>query len=64
MVEGTFALTVSIALDNCHQYRVNTHGVRQVDRVLNDIDLVIERRRDIDCRIGDDQRIWMVWHIS
>ena len=48
IVEGTFAVTVSIALRIATRTSGNTHGMRQIDRVLNDIDLVIERRRDID----------------
>ena len=32
-------------------------GQRQVDGVLADIDLVFERRRDVDGRVGDDQHL-------
>jgi len=30
--------------------------VGEIDRVLNDIDLLLERRRDVDRSVGDDQR--------
>jgi membrane fusion protein (multidrug efflux system) len=30
--------------------------VREVDGVLHDVDLVLQRRRDVDRRVGDDQR--------
>jgi hypothetical protein len=31
--------------------------VREVDGVLQDVDLVLQRRRDVDRRVGDDQRL-------
>ena len=37
--------------------------MREVDRVLDDIDLVLERRRDVDGRVGDDQRIGMTGNV-
>ena len=33
--------------------------MRKIDRVLQDVDLFLERRRDIDRRVGHDQRIGM-----
>jgi len=30
--------------------------MREIDRVLHDVDLILQRRRDVHRRIGDDQR--------
>ena len=35
----------------------------EVDRILDNIDLDLERRRDVDGRVGDDQRIGMTGNI-
>src|SRR4051794_40325920 len=37
--------------------------MREVDRVLNDVDLGLQIRRDVDCRIADDQRLIVAWHV-
>ena len=37
--------------------------MRKIDRVLQDVDLFLERRRDIDRRVGHDQRIGMRGHV-
>ena len=41
----------------------DAHGLREVDRVLDDVDLVLQCRRDIHRGVGDDQRIGMAGHI-
>jgi hypothetical protein len=33
-----------------------TDSMREIDRVLHDVDLILQRRRDVHRRIGDDQR--------
>jgi hypothetical protein len=54
MVDGTFGLIVSIA------ERIATSGFRhaqrmsEVDRVLHDVHLVLERRKDVHRCVGDD----------
>jgi hypothetical protein len=37
--------------------------MREIDRVLHDVDLLLRRRRDVHRRIGDDRRIHMTGHI-
>ena len=37
--------------------------MREIDGVLHDVDLVLERRRDVHRGVGDDQRIEMPGHI-
>jgi hypothetical protein len=37
--------------------------MRQVDGVLHNVHLVIERRRDFDGGVSDDQRIGMAWNV-
>ena len=57
IVDWIFGFTVSIA----DRIATRTSGIAdcvcQVDGVLHDVDLVLERRRDVHRRIGDDQRI-------
>ena len=63
IVDGIFELTVSTAA------RIATFGLleperpRQIDRVLADVDLVVERRRDVDRRVGDDQHLVIGRHV-
>ena len=58
-----FGLTVSIADRIATRTSGIANGVRQVDRVLHDVDLVLQRRRDVHRGIGDDQRIEMTRHV-
>ena len=37
--------------------------MREVDGVLDDVDLVLERRRDVHGGVGDDQRLRMAGHV-
>jgi hypothetical protein len=37
--------------------------VRQVDRVLQDVGLLLERRRDVDRGVGDDEAALMARHV-
>jgi hypothetical protein len=37
--------------------------MRQVDRVLSDVNLCVQRRRDVDGCIRDDQRVRVTWHV-
>ncbi len=41
----------------------DTHGVRQVDGVLDDVDLVGESRRDRHRGVGDDQGVGVAGHV-
>ena len=56
-VDGTSGLTLSIALRIATRTSFGAERVREVDRVLNDVDLRLQIRRDVDRRIGDDQRL-------
>jgi len=38
--------------------------MRKIDRVLNDVDLVGQARRDIDCGIADDQGIFVPGNVK
>ena len=55
MVEGTFGLTVSIA-ERIATRPGRREALGKIDGVLNDVDLVLQRRRDVDRRIRDDER--------
>ena len=48
IVAGIFELTVSTAARIATFGRATPSDTRQVDRVLADVDLVLERRRDVD----------------
>ena len=37
--------------------------MREFDGVLNDIDLRIKIRRNVHRRVGDDERLLMIWHV-
>jgi hypothetical protein len=41
----------------CHERLFDTQRVHEVDGVLADVALLLERRRDVDGRIGDEQRL-------
>ena len=43
--------------------RGDAEGDREIDRVLADIDLVLERRGNVDGRIGDDQDLVVGRHV-
>ena len=55
-VDGIRALTVSTADSKATFGRVDAKGDREVDRVLHDVDLVLEAGRDVDGAVGEDQR--------
>ena len=56
MVEGTFELTVSIAERIATRTGSTPKRSGKIDGVLNDVDLVLQRRRDVDGGIRDDER--------
>ena len=63
IVEGILEFTVSTA------ERIATFGssiserLRQLDGVLDDIDFVLERREDVDRRVGDEERLGVGRHV-
>ena len=57
IVDGTAGLTVSIADMIATRTSGKPQRMAEIDRVLHDIDLVGEARRDVDRGIGDDQRV-------
>ena len=59
IVDGTFGLTVSIALRMATRTSVSAQRMGEVDRVLHDVDLVLQGRRDVHRGVGDDQRVGM-----
>ncbi len=62
-VAGIFELTVSTAARIATFGRSTPNDSRQVDRVLADVHLVLERRRDVDRTIGDDQHLVVGGHV-
>ena len=62
-MEGTFAVTVSIALENRHAYLRHAHRVSEIDGVLDDVDLGVEIGNDVDRGVSDDERIGMAGHV-
>ena len=42
---------------------VDAQRVREVDRVLQDVDLFLQRRRDVDRGVGDDQCLLVTGHV-
>ena len=54
-VAGIFELTVSTAARIATFGVLHTEGHGEIDGVLADVDLVLQRRRDVDRRVGDDQ---------
>ena len=63
IVAGIFELTVSTAARIATFGRSRPSEMREVDRVLADVDLVLERRRDVDRRVGDDQHLVIGRHV-
>ena len=63
IVEGTFGLTVSIADRIATRTSAKPQRLRQIDRVLHDIDLAGEVGGDVDGGVGDDQRVLVAGHI-
>ena len=63
IVEGTLGLTVSIADRIATRTSCEPQRMRQIDRVLHDIDLVGEARGDVDRGVGDDQRVLVAGNI-
>ena len=56
IVEGIFEVTVSTA-DRMATLAARFPALRQVDRVLHDVDLVLQRGQDVDRGVGNDQRL-------
>ena len=56
-------MTLSIALRIATRTSFGAKRMRQVDRVLDDVDLGLQIRRDVDCGIGDDQRLVVARHV-
>ena len=63
IVAGIFELTVSTAARIATFGCVDAERDRQIDRVLADVDLVLERRRDVDRRVGDDEHLVIGRHV-
>ena len=62
-VAGIFEFTVSTAARIATFGRSTPSDTREIDRVLADVDLVLERRRDVDRRVGDDQHLVVGRHV-
>ena len=62
-VAGIFEFTVSTAARIATFGRSTPNDLRQVDRVLADVHLVLERRRDVDRGVGDDQHLVVGRHV-
>ena len=56
-------MTVSTAARIATFGSLDTERNGQVDRVLADVDLVLQRRRDVDRRVGDDQHLVIGRHV-
>ena len=63
IVAGIFELTVSTAARIATFGCVDAERHRQIDRVLADVDLVFERRRDVDRGVGDDEHLVIGRHV-
>ena len=63
MVEGIFDVTVSTAERMRDPRRAKPDLREQVDRVLDDVALGIEVRKDVDRRVGDEQRLRIGRHV-
>ena len=63
IVEGTLGLTVSIAERIATRTSCEPQRVRQIDRVLHDVDLLGEVGGDVDGGVGDDQRVLVAGHV-
>ncbi len=46
-----------------HPHLLHAQIVREVDRVLHDVDFVLQRRRDVHRGVGDDERIGVPRHV-
>ena len=66
---GGFDRRLQLGIDLLHRRqdgnlrRFDLQGVRQVDRVLHDIDLVLEGRKYVDRSVGNDQHVAMMRNI-
>src|SRR4051794_4444105 len=63
MVDGTFGFTVSMADRMATRTVSNSERAREVDGVLDDVDLVREGRGNVDRRIGHDEGRLMARHV-
>ncbi len=63
IVAGIFELTVSTAARIATFGRRHAERHREIDRVLADVDLVLERRRDVDGGVGDDEHLVIRRHV-
>ena len=57
IVEGTFAVTVSMALENRYPHLGPAHRAREIDGVLDDVDLGVEIGRDVDRGVRNYERV-------
>ena len=62
-VEGTSGLTRFHRAQDGDAHLLLAERVGEVDRVLDDVDLDLQVRRDVDRGIGDDQRLVVVRHV-
>ena len=56
-------MTLSIALRIATRTSFDAQRMREVDRVLDDVDLGLEVGRDVHRRVGDDQRLVVAGHV-
>ena len=63
-VDGIFGLTVSTARQDRDAHLGEAQRVAEIDRVLHDVDLVLEGRRDVDRGVRDDQRLLVGRHVE
>ena len=63
IVDGTLGLTVSIAERIATRSLGSAERMGEVDRVLDDVDLVLQRRSDVHRRVGNDQRLGVGGHV-
>ena len=63
IVEGTFGIDGLHRRQDRDPHLVEPQRVRQIDRVLHDVDLPVEVGRDVDGGVGDDQRVLVTGHV-
>ena len=63
IVEGTLGVDRFHRREDRHLRRRAAKRMGEIDRVLDDVHLVLQGRGDVDCRIGDDERLVEGRHI-
>ena len=63
IVDGISEVTVSTADRIATFGRPMPQGMRKIDRVLHDIDFILQRRKDVHRSVGDEQRFWIGRHV-